>query len=52
MFGSQIPDLGMLDREVRAWTIERDVSAVKVNWQVRTVDVRVKLASLYPSNVS
>ena len=48
----RISDLGMLDREVRAWTIERNVRAVKVNWLFRTVDARVKLASLYPSNVS
>jgi transposase len=48
----RIPDLMMLDRAVRAWTIERNVRAVKVNWQFRTVDARVKLASLYPSNVS
>lgn len=46
----RIPDLGSLEREVRAWTVERNARVVRVDWQFRTVDARVKLAKLYPSN--
>lgn len=48
----RIPDLAMLDREVRAWTIERNLRQVKVNWHFTTADARVKLARLYPSNLT
>jgi DDE superfamily endonuclease len=48
----RIPDLVMLAGEVQVWTVERNARQVKVDWQFRTVDARVKLARLYPSNVT
>jgi len=48
----RIDTLEKLEQEVRAWTRTRNVRQVKVNWQFRTVDARIKLAKLYPANSS
>jgi hypothetical protein len=37
-----------LDREVQAWTLERNASIVGVDWQFTTADARIKLKRLYP----
>lgn len=44
----RIPDLPTLQREVAAWQSKRNAAVVKVDWQFRTNDARVKLKSLYP----
>lgn len=44
----RIPDQASLKSRVGAWEEERNASVVKVHWQFRTADARVKLAHLYP----
>ena len=45
----RIPDIELLRREIEAWKAERNVQKVKVNWQFKTTDARIKLKRLYPS---
>lgn len=44
----RIPDIKTLREELSAWESERNNSYTLVNWQFRTSDARIKLASLYP----
>ena len=44
----RIPDQSMLRSEVAAWEQERNCKIVKVDWQFRTADARIKLKHLYP----
>ena len=44
----RIENIANLREELAAWEVERNTAAVKVNWQFRTVDAKVKLSSLYP----
>ncbi len=44
----RIPDEPTLDREVQAWTRERNSKVVKVDWRFSTADARIKLKRLYP----
>lgn len=44
----RIPDIETLREELSAWESERNNSYALVNWQFRTSDARIKLASLYP----
>jgi hypothetical protein len=44
----RIGDRPTLTREVAAWEATRNATAVKVNWQFRTADARIKLRRLYP----
>lgn len=44
----RIPDKSMLTSEVAAWEQERNHKVVKVDWQFRTADARIKLKHLYP----
>ena len=44
----RIENIAKLREELAAWEVERNTVAVKVNWQFRTADARVKLSSLYP----
>ncbi len=44
----RIPDKSMLTSEVAAWEQERNRKVVKVDWQFRTADARIKLKHLYP----
>ncbi len=37
-----------LDREIRAWTQQRNASIVGVDWQFSTDNARIKLKRLYP----
>lgn len=48
----RIADLALLTQEVKAWTFERNALGTKVNWQFTTADARIKLARLYPVNLS
>jgi len=45
----RIPNSEPLRREAAAWETKRNAKAVKVNWQFKTVDARIKLRRLYPS---
>ena len=38
-------------QQVRAWTIKCNAECVKINWQFKTQDARIKLTSLYPNIV-
>ncbi|WP_331477047.1 IS630 family transposase [Blautia sp.] len=42
------PDLNSFKEQVRHWTIKRNAEHVKINWQFKTKDARIKLARLYP----
>jgi transposase len=44
----RIPDEPTLDREVQAWSQERNSKVVKVDWRFSTADARIKLKRLYP----
>ncbi len=46
--GKPLPDLESFKKQVHAWTIRRNRERVKVNWQFKTQDARIKLAKLYP----
>lgn len=43
-----LPDLNSFKEQVRHWTIKRNAEHVKINWQFKTKDARIKLARLYP----
>lgn len=45
----RLPSREQMDREVRAWTDERNAQVVKVQWRFTTADARIKLRHLYPS---
>jgi hypothetical protein len=44
----RIADQPTLDCQLKAWNIERNQTASKVNWQFTTADARIKLRHLYP----
>lgn len=44
----RIPDLETLDREVQAWSNQRNASGASVDWRFTTEDARIKLKHLYP----
>ncbi len=44
--GERVGDRARLDR----WVLDRRARQVRVDWQFRTVDARVKLKGLYPQN--
>jgi hypothetical protein len=46
--GRRIPNIEVLEAELKAWSSARNNSSKAVNWQFRTDDVRVKLKRLYP----
>jgi hypothetical protein len=41
------PDMESFKRQVRIWTIKRDPECMKINWQFKTQDARIKLRRLY-----
>src|SRR6185437_951295 len=45
----RIGDIDTLARETLHWERERNTKAVKLDWQFRTADARIKLRRLYPS---
>ena len=49
--GKPCADLESLKQQVRVWTIKRNAECVKINWQFKTQDARIKLARLYPNIV-
>lgn len=46
-----LPDMDCFKQQVRIWTIKRNSLSIKINWQFKTQDARIKLAKLYPSIV-
>ena len=44
----RLPDLVTLTQEVQAWQKQRNDEVVKVQWQFKTNDARIKLKHLYP----
>ena len=46
--GGRVPDRESLSTRVKAWERERNKAKVKVKWQFRTADARIKLRRLYP----
>ncbi len=44
----QIDSLEYLQKELSAWENERNTNQAYINWQFKTKDARLKLASLYP----
>jgi hypothetical protein len=48
----RIPDQDTLRAELKAWQVQRNDKAVRVNWRFTTEDARIKLKSLYPSILS
>lgn len=45
----RIDSIERLREELAAWENERNNNQAKVNWQFKTKDARIKLASLYPN---
>lgn len=43
-----LPNLDCFKWQVRIWTIKHNRLSVKINWQFKTQDARIKLAKLYP----
>ena len=43
-----IADMDSFKQQIKAWTLQRNISCSKVNWQFTTLDARIKLKSLYP----
>ena len=46
--GGRVPDRESLSTRTNAWEHERNRAKVKVNWQFRSADARIKLRRLYP----
>jgi transposase len=44
-----LPDLVSFKRQVKAWTLLRNIECSKISWQFTTSDARIKLKKLYPS---
>ena len=44
----RIPDKESLQREVAAWSEQRNQESRKIDWQFTTADARIKLKRLYP----
>ena len=49
--GKPLPDLDSFKQQVRAWTARRNSKCVKISWQFKNHDARIKLARLYPTAV-
>ncbi len=45
--GKPLPDLESFKQQVHAWTVNRNKEHVKINWQFKAPDARIKLARLY-----
>jgi hypothetical protein len=44
----RIPTFGSVESKVKAWQEARNNKNMKINWQFRTEDARIKLKRLYP----
>ena len=45
----RIPEKKMMEKQVRAWTSQRNKAGARVNWRFTTKDARIRLRKLYPS---
>ncbi len=45
----RIADMDELQREVAAWTRQRNSATTRIDWRFTTSDARIKLKKLYPS---
>ena len=45
----RIDDRDLMAREIAAWQADRNAAIVRINWQFKTADARIKLKRLYPS---
>jgi len=43
-----LSDLECFKKQVKSWTVQRNIECSKVNWQFFTNDARIKLKRLYP----
>lgn len=46
--GGRVADRELLATRTKAWERERNAAKVKIDWQFRTADARIKLRRLYP----
>jgi len=46
--GKPLPDMGSFKKQIKEWTIKRNIECNKINWQFTTKDARIKLKKLYP----
>ena len=44
----RIADLSQMQRETRAWEVDRNTKGAKVEWRFTTANARIKLRRLYP----
>ena len=44
-----LPDMNSFKKQLRGWTLRRNIKYSKVNWQFTTNDARIKLKRLYPT---
>lgn len=47
--GRRIPEKKMMEKQVRAWTSQRNKTRTRANWRFTTKDARIRLRQLYPS---
>ncbi len=45
----RIPNQESLKNEILCWEVKRNQKSIKVDWQFRTSDARIKLKKLYPT---
>jgi len=43
-----LPDMDSFKKQVKSWTLRRNIECSKANWQFTTTDARIKLKRLYP----
>ena len=46
--GKPLPDLNSFKQQVSIWNIQRNAEHIKINWQFKAQDARIKLSKLYP----
>lgn len=46
--GSRMADKALVETQVKAWNEERNAQQVKIDWQFKADDARIKLKRLYP----
>jgi len=44
-----LPDIESFMKQIKVWTLKRNIESTKVNWQFTTDDARIKLKRLYPA---
>jgi hypothetical protein len=45
----RLDDRDLMAREIATWQADRNAATVRINWQFKTADARIKLKRLYPS---